>query len=131
VESRKGSTRFSPDPAFAGDEETFTICHGSFRLRTVRAGTSRAPLIGMRPEDLRVRTKRFALAIIDLWRRLPASKEFQEMGDQLRRAADQTPPGIGRTDSDLHRVAQDSEPTRKEAAAQGECRSCLKQQQLI
>jgi four helix bundle protein len=42
----------------------------------------------MRPEDLRVRTKRFALDIISLWRRLPSSKEFQDMGDQLRRAAD-------------------------------------------
>ena len=39
-------------------------------------------------EDLRSRTKRFALGIIDLWRRLPASKGFQDMGDQLRRAAD-------------------------------------------
>ena len=41
----------------------------------------------MQPEDLRVRTRRFALEIVALWRRLPQSREYQDMGDQLRRAA--------------------------------------------
>lgn len=41
----------------------------------------------MRPEDLRVRTKQFALKVIELWRRLPKSEEYQEIGGQLRRAA--------------------------------------------
>lgn len=41
----------------------------------------------MRPEDLRIRTKQFALAVIELWRRLPRSDEYQEIGGQLRRAA--------------------------------------------
>jgi four helix bundle protein len=50
-------------------------------------GIAGALRFDMRPEDLRVRTKQFALRVIELWRRLPASKEYQEIGDQLRRAA--------------------------------------------
>jgi four helix bundle protein len=41
----------------------------------------------MRPEDLRKRTKTFALEVIDFCDRLPAQPKFQEMGGQLRRAA--------------------------------------------
>jgi four helix bundle protein len=42
----------------------------------------------MAQQDLPLRTRRFALAIIALWRRLPRSKEYLDIGDQLRRAAD-------------------------------------------
>ncbi|MBI2221915.1 MAG: four helix bundle protein [Acidobacteria bacterium] len=42
----------------------------------------------MRSEDLRQRTKQFSLQVIALWRRLPQSAEYQDIGDQLRRAAD-------------------------------------------
>lgn len=41
----------------------------------------------MRPEDLRKRTKAFALEVVDFCDRLPGKAKFQEIGGQLRRAA--------------------------------------------
>ena len=42
---------------------------------------------GMRPEDLRKRTKSFALQVSDLCDRLPPKPKFQNIIEQLRRAA--------------------------------------------
>ena len=39
------------------------------------------------PQDLTVRTRRFALAVLKFVRSLPATKEADETGGQLRRAA--------------------------------------------
>jgi four helix bundle protein len=41
----------------------------------------------VRPEDLRKRTKAFALDVIAFCDRLPPKPKFQEVGGQLRRAA--------------------------------------------
>jgi four helix bundle protein len=41
----------------------------------------------MPPWDLQERTRLFALAVLNFCRRLPATKEAQESGGQLRRAA--------------------------------------------
>ena len=41
---------------------------------------------GTSPEDLRPRTKRFALAVIELYGRLPASSSAQVMGRQMLRS---------------------------------------------
>jgi four helix bundle protein len=41
----------------------------------------------MAPRDLTIRTRRFALAVLEFVRSLPDTKEAQESGGQLRRAA--------------------------------------------
>ena len=44
----------------------------------------------MRPEELRKRTRTFALEVMDLCDRLPATPKIQEIAAQLRRAANST-----------------------------------------
>ena len=53
-------------------------------------GIPAALVAAMRPEDLRKRTKSFALAITDFCDRLPPQPKFQEAGGQLRRSANAT-----------------------------------------
>jgi four helix bundle protein len=55
-------------------------------IQAFRRGTVSAEPPSMRPEDLRLRTKRFALDVIAFWRRLPTSRDYQEVGDDLLRA---------------------------------------------
>jgi len=40
----------------------------------------------MTPTEMKARVKRFALDVIGLWRRLPSTRDYQVVGDQLLRS---------------------------------------------
>src|SRR6185503_5091011 len=58
--------------------------------RTFRGGIRVAVLTAMPPWDLIERTRCFALDVLKFCRRLPATREAEEAGSQLRRAATST-----------------------------------------
>lgn len=98
-----GSNRESrkPEDRIEKGESTQNLCSGGsialanfacpalqcFEIRPIPARHAACTSESMRPEDLRERTKRFALDVIELWRRLPKTHDYQEVGDDLLRAA--------------------------------------------
>jgi four helix bundle protein len=58
---------------------------GGFCYRDI--GTPRAKPIAMTPQELRERTRKFALRVVRFCRTLPPTGEAQELAGQVRRAA--------------------------------------------
>jgi four helix bundle protein len=78
--------RFLRHRADAQNERTAYFLRGRAEVGLISAGIIRAPESSMTPQQLQVRTKRFAIDVIRFSRKLPRTEEARVIGRQLLRA---------------------------------------------